>query len=341
MAAALVASGSRPGRRSADQATRPASSTILGDTRFVVRAHRRNAARRARSPARAPASTSTGPRASPTSRTSTGCSRSARPTRSRSSARLACVRRIDADRRPVADRRPADGLPGQRRLAAGLRRHHGRREVQRRCRRPPDNGVGLRRPRGHQAARPPATTTASAPAARTSWSTASSARKSTRSSTSSGFGGFKFRGSPDDYELSNGFRYGFGVGYPEPRQPEGDWRGERRVSTSTTPSTSPARRTWSSAARRHRGTSTARSTSSSAPTISRQRVLLRRRLELSDHQPTPTDRGRPQRARTRRRHAGHPGPHRLPPRRARLGAAAAAAPAASPTAARRPTGRRR
>jgi outer membrane protein OmpA-like peptidoglycan-associated protein len=30
----------------------------------------------------------------------------------------------------------------------------------------------------------------------------------------SGFGGFRFRGSPDDYELSNGFRYGFGVGYP-------------------------------------------------------------------------------------------------------------------------------
>jgi outer membrane protein OmpA-like peptidoglycan-associated protein len=30
----------------------------------------------------------------------------------------------------------------------------------------------------------------------------------------SGFGGFKFRSSPDDYELSNGFRYGFGVGYP-------------------------------------------------------------------------------------------------------------------------------
>ena len=26
----------------------------------------------------------------------------------------------------------------------------------------------------------------------------------------SGFGGFKFRSSPDDYELSNGFRYGFG-----------------------------------------------------------------------------------------------------------------------------------
>ena len=29
-----------------------------------------------------------------------------------------------------------------------------------------------------------------------------------------GFGGFRFRGSPDDYELSNGLRYGFGVGYP-------------------------------------------------------------------------------------------------------------------------------
>jgi outer membrane protein OmpA-like peptidoglycan-associated protein len=30
----------------------------------------------------------------------------------------------------------------------------------------------------------------------------------------SGFGGFRFRTSPDDYELSNGLRYGFGVGYP-------------------------------------------------------------------------------------------------------------------------------
>ena len=29
-----------------------------------------------------------------------------------------------------------------------------------------------------------------------------------------GFAGFKFRSSPDDYELSNGLRYGFGIGYP-------------------------------------------------------------------------------------------------------------------------------
>jgi outer membrane protein OmpA-like peptidoglycan-associated protein len=30
----------------------------------------------------------------------------------------------------------------------------------------------------------------------------------------SGFGGFRFRGSPSDYELSSGFRYGAGIGYP-------------------------------------------------------------------------------------------------------------------------------
>jgi len=29
-----------------------------------------------------------------------------------------------------------------------------------------------------------------------------------------GFGGFRFRGSPDDYELSHGLRYGVGLGYP-------------------------------------------------------------------------------------------------------------------------------
>ena len=27
-----------------------------------------------------------------------------------------------------------------------------------------------------------------------------------------GYGGMLFRGSPDDYELSHGFRYGFGFG---------------------------------------------------------------------------------------------------------------------------------
>src|SRR5262245_3308349 len=30
----------------------------------------------------------------------------------------------------------------------------------------------------------------------------------------SGYAGLNFRGSPDDYELSSGFRYGAGVGYP-------------------------------------------------------------------------------------------------------------------------------
>ena len=30
----------------------------------------------------------------------------------------------------------------------------------------------------------------------------------------SGYGGFMFRGSPDDVELSNGFRWGFGAGFP-------------------------------------------------------------------------------------------------------------------------------
>ena len=33
----------------------------------------------------------------------------------------------------------------------------------------------------------------------------------------SGFGGFMFRGSPDDVELSNGFRWGFGAGFPTRR----------------------------------------------------------------------------------------------------------------------------
>ena len=30
----------------------------------------------------------------------------------------------------------------------------------------------------------------------------------------SGYGGFIFRGSPDDVEIANGFRWGFGVGMP-------------------------------------------------------------------------------------------------------------------------------
>ena len=30
----------------------------------------------------------------------------------------------------------------------------------------------------------------------------------------SGYGGFIFRGEPDDVEISNGFRWGFGVGFP-------------------------------------------------------------------------------------------------------------------------------
>ena len=35
----------------------------------------------------------------------------------------------------------------------------------------------------------------------------------------SGYGGFMFRGSPDDVELSNGFRWGFGAGFPTRQNP--------------------------------------------------------------------------------------------------------------------------
>ena len=30
----------------------------------------------------------------------------------------------------------------------------------------------------------------------------------------SGYGGFIFRGDPDEFDLSNGFRWGFGAGFP-------------------------------------------------------------------------------------------------------------------------------
>ena len=42
----------------------------------------------------------------------------------------------------------------------------------------------------------------------------SSARKSTSRSNSSGYGGIILRGDPDDIDLSNGFRWGFGAGFP-------------------------------------------------------------------------------------------------------------------------------
>ena len=41
--------------------------------------------------------------------------------------------------------------------------------------------------------------------------------------------GFRFRGSPDDYELSNGLRYGVGVGYPSRSKLQDVRRGERRI----------------------------------------------------------------------------------------------------------------
>ena len=45
----------------------------------------------------------------------------------------------------------------------------------------------------------------------------------------SGFGGFIFRGDPDDVDLSNGFRWGFGVGLPTRQEPAADRGTARRV----------------------------------------------------------------------------------------------------------------
>ena len=45
----------------------------------------------------------------------------------------------------------------------------------------------------------------------------------------SGYGGFIFRGDPDDVELSNGFRWGVGAGFPTRQQPAADRGTARRV----------------------------------------------------------------------------------------------------------------
>ena len=59
----------------------------------------------------------------------------------------------------------------------------------------------------------------------------------------SGYGGFIFRGDPDEVDLSDGFRWGFGAGVPDAQGPAGHGRTARRDRSSTMSSTRASDRT--------------------------------------------------------------------------------------------------
>ena len=148
----------------------------------------------------------------------------------------------------------------------------------------------------------------------------------------SGFGGCIFRGDPDDFDLSDGFRWGFGAGFPTRRRICASRRNSTASSTSMIRSPTP-------------GTGLIGDDGSLPPSITTltTRRTSPRRADVAGKNwfagagvnwNFEVD-GRSDSARSRMASGDGvrlPAPHRLSPRRARLHAAAAATVAAAPAA---------
>ena len=148
----------------------------------------------------------------------------------------------------------------------------------------------------------------------------------------SGYGGFIFRGDPDDVDLSDGFRWGFGAGFPTRKSLRADRRAARRDRSSTMSST-PASR--GSSARTARIPPLVSDSDTATHFTARADVDSAR--AASSPAPAPTGAsgwtaasvvGSEFERRVGRR-VRLPGAHRLSPGRARLHAAAAATAAAA------------
>ena len=163
------------------------------------------------------ARTGTARKHSPISRTSVAPSPSARriDVEIFGNRRCATAHRCRPPARPR--RRNADGRP-VRLPAVGnrLRRHPGRREVQHH-RAVSAAASGLCHSRDRRSCRRPTTDEGLGTGKFDFLADAIISGEAARSIELSGFGGFMFRSDADDYELSNGFRWGFGGGLPEPR----------------------------------------------------------------------------------------------------------------------------